>query len=450
MTDIDEFERKIKMDWKQIYRERTVSAEEALSHIKSGDWVVPTHAAGEPRYLVNKLLERKDELKDIRIPQGLNVGDATYADEEYKDSFKIVSFFCGKNNRKAVQEGRGEFLPIHFYAQPRAFREGRIPCDVALIQVTPPDENGYVNIGISCDQSRVVIEKSKIAIAQVNNRMPHLCGDTLVHVSEIDYFVEHDEEIYEIPLISSDDPVAEKIGYNISTLIDDGATLQMGQGTIPNAILKFLEDKKDLGIHTEVFSDNLVPLVKAGVVNGKKKTINRGKIVSTFVQGTRALYDYVDNNNMIQLMPVDYTNNVSVIAQNDNMVAINSAIEVDLMGQVVADAIGAKTFSGVGGQLDFLRGAEQSKNGKPIIALPSTAQKGEISRIVAVLKPGTPVTTTRQDVHYVVTEYGIAYLFGKSIKERAEALINIAHPKFREQLRQDFDEYCRSAGQIYL
>ena len=224
----------------------------------------------------------------------------------------------------------------------------------------------------------------------------------------------------------------------------------MGQGTIPNAILKFLEDKKDLGIHTEVFSDNLVPLVKAGVVNGKKKTINRGKIVSTFVQGTRALYDYVDNNNMIQLMPVDYTNDVSVIAQNDNMVAINSAIEGDLMGQVVADAIGTKTFSGVGGQLDFLRGAEQSKNGKPIIALPSTAKKGEISRIVAVLKPGTPVTTTRQDVHYVVTEYGIAHLFGKSIKERAEALINIAHPKFREQLRQDFDEYCRNAGQIYL
>lgn len=438
------------MDWKKIYAERTVSAEEAVSHVKSGDWVVPAHAAAEPQYLVKKLLERKDELKDVKIPQGLNIGEAPYAAEEYKDSFKVVSFFCGKNNRKAIQEGRGEFLPIHFFAQPRAIREGIIPCDVALVQVTPPNESGYVNMGTSCDQTRVVVEKAKTVIAQVNNKMPHLCGDTLVHVSEFDYFVEHDEDIYEIPLISSDDPVAEKIGYNISTLIDDGATLQMGQGTIPNAILKFLADKKDLGIHTEVFSDNLVPLVKAGIVNGRRKTINKGKIVSTFVQGTKELYEYVNNNNMIQLMPVDYTNDVAVIAQNDNMVAINSAIEVDLMGQVVADSIGSKTFSGVGGQLDFLRGAEQSKGGKPIIALPSTAKKGEISRIVAMLKPGTPVTTTRQDVHYVVTEYGIAYLFGKPIAERAEALINIAHPKFRDQLRRDFEAYCREAGRIYF
>ena len=305
-------------------------------------------------------------------------------------------------------------------------------------------------MGTSCDQTRVAIEKSRVAIAQVNDKMPHLCGDTLVHVSDIDFFVEHSEDIYEIPLIRSDDPVAEKIGYNISTLIEDGATLQMGQGTIPNAILKFLEDKKDLGIHTEVFSDNLVPLVKAGIVNGRRKSINRGKIISTFVQGTKELYEFVDHNNMIQLMPVDYTNDVAVIAQNDNMVAINSALEVDLMGQVVADSIGSKTFSGVGGQLDFLRGAEQAKNGKPIIALPSTAKGGEVSRISAMLKPGTPVTTTRQDVHYVVTEYGIAALFGKSIKQRAEALIQIAHPKFRESLRKEFDEYCRSAGQIYV
>ena len=438
------------MDWKTIYKERTVSAEEALSHVKSGDSVVPAHAAAEPQYLINKLLERKDQLEGVRITQGLNIGDAPYAAPEYKDAFVNVSFFCGKNNRKCIQEGRGKFLPIHFYAQPRAIREGILPCDIALVQVTPPDENGYVNMGTSCDQTRVAIEKARVAIAQVNQNMPHLCGDTLVHVSDIDYFVEYDEDIYEIPLISSDDPVAEKIGYNISTLIEDGATLQMGQGTIPNAILKFLEDKKDLGIHTEVFSDNLIPLVKAGIVNGRRKSINRGKIISTFVQGTKELYEYVDNNNMIQLMPVDYTNDVAVIAKNDNMVAINSALEVDLMGQVVADAIGSKTFSGVGGQLDFLRGAEQAKNGKPIIALPSTAKGGEISRISAVLKPGTPVTTTRQDVHYVVTEYGIAYLFGKTIKQRAEALINIAHPKFRDQLREEFQDYCKSAGQLYF
>ena len=438
------------MDWKQIYRERTVSAEEALSHVKSGDSVVPAHAAAEPQHLIETLMKRRDELEGVRIVQGLNIGEAPYARPEYKDAFVNVSFFCGKNNRKCIQEGRGEFLPIHFYAQPRAIREGILPCDIGLIQVTPPDENGYVNIGTSCDQTRTVIEKARVSIAQVNNRMPHLCGDTLVHVSDIDFFVEYDEDIYEIPLISSEDPVAEKIGYNISTLIEDGATLQMGQGTIPNAILKFLEHKKDLGIHTEVFSDNLIPLVKAGIVNGRKKSINRGKIISTFVQGTKDLYEYVNNNNMIQLMPVDYTNDVAIIAQNDNMVAINSALEVDLMGQVVADAIGSKTFSGVGGQLDFLRGAEQAKNGKPVIALPSTARGGEISRITAMLKPGTPVTTTRQDVHYVVTEYGIAYLFGKSVKQRAEALIRIAHPKFRDRLREEFKSYCESAGQLYF
>jgi 4-hydroxybutyrate CoA-transferase len=305
-------------------------------------------------------------------------------------------------------------------------------------------------MGTSCDQTRAIVEAARITVAQVNNKMPHLCGDTLLHVSEIDYFVEHDEDIYELPLINSNDPIAEKIGFYISTLIEDGATLQMGQGTVPNAILKFLEDKKDLGIHTEVFSDNLIPLVEAGIVNGKRKSIHPGKIIATFVQGTRALYDYVDYNDVIQLMPVDYTNDVSVIAKNDNMVAINSALEVDLMGQVVADSIGSKPFSGVGGQLDFLRGAEQAKNGKPIIALPSTAKNGTLSRICAVLKPGTPVTTTRQDVHYVVTEYGIAYLFGKTIRQRGEALIAIAHPAFREELRKEFHEYCESAGRIYF
>lgn len=438
------------MDWKKIYNERTVDVMEALSHIKSGDSIVPQHAAAEPQFLIDNLLERKGDLENVRIVQGLNIGRAPYAAPEYHGTFINVSFFLGKNNRLCIQEGRGEFLPIHFYAQPRAIREGILPCDVALIQCTEPDKNGYVNMGTSCDQTRVIVEKSRLSIAQVNRNVPHLCGDTLLHVSEIDFFVKHDEDIYELPFISSNDPVAEQIGYNISTLIDDGATLQMGQGTIPNAILKFLESKNDLGIHTEVFSDNLIPLIESGIVNGRKKSINRGKIISTFVQGTKQLYEYVDNNNMIQLMPVDYTNDVAVIAQNDRMVAINSALEVDLMGQVVADAIGSKTFSGVGGQLDFLRGAEQAKNGKPIIALPSTAKNGEVSRISAMLKPGTPITTTRQDVHYVVTEYGIAHLFGKTIKQRAALLIDIAHPKFRDQLRESFKEYCRSAGQLYL
>jgi len=435
------------MDWKSIYIERLTTAEVAVKAVKSGDGILLAHAAAEPKHLVNVLLDRKDELQGVQIWQGLNIGDAPYARPEYAGHFINISFFVGKNNRKCIQSGQGEFVPIHFYAQPRAIREGRVKCDVAMISCTPPDENGYVNMGVSCDQTRVGVETARVSIAQVNRKMPHICGDTLIHVSEIDYFVEFDEDLYELPIINSNDPIAEKIGYNISTLIQDGDTLQMGQGNIPNAILHFLKDKKDLGIHTEVFSDNLIPLVEAGVVNGARKTINNRKIISTFIQGTRALYDYVDNNNMICLKPVDYTNDVAVIAANDNMVAINSAIEVDLMGQVVADTIGHKTFSGVGGQLDFLRGAEQSKNGRPIIALPATAKKGEISRISAVLKPGTPITTTRQDVHYVVTEYGIAYLFGKSIRERAKLLTEIAAPQFRAQLEEDFHKYYKSIGE---
>ncbi|MDR0570030.1 MAG: 4-hydroxybutyrate CoA-transferase [Clostridiales Family XIII bacterium] len=437
-------------NWKDLYDQRLVTAQEALRHIKSGDSIITSHAAAEPQYLIEQLLLRKDELENVQIINGLNIGKARYAEPSYRGHFVNVSFFLGKNNRACIQEGRGEFLPIHFYAQPRAIREGNIPCDVALIQCAPPDVSGYVNMGVSCDQTRLIAEKARLTVAQVNAKMPRLCGDTLIHVSEIDYFVEYDEDIYELPQINGDDPIAEKIGQNISTLIDDGATLQMGQGTIPNAILKCLGDKKDLGVHTEVFSDNLLPLIEAGIINGRRKTLNKGKIVATFVQGTRAFYDFVDNNNMIQLMPVDYTNDVGVIARNDNMVAINSALEVDLMGQVVADSIGSKTFSGVGGQLDFLRGAEQSKNGKPVIALPSTAKNGKVSRICAALKPGTPVTTTRQDVHYVVTEYGVAQLFGKTISQRAEALVGIAHPDFREELRREFREYCEGAGRIWF
>ena len=438
------------MDWKEYYKSRVVTAEEALSQIRDGETIMPSHAAAEPKYLTYKLVEMKDQFHDVGILQGLNIGDAPYAAEDCYKHFVIKSFFYGANNRKCLQEGRGETIPIHFYAQPVAMRQHAVPEDVGLIQVTPPDEDGYVNMGTSCDQTAEIVRLARITIAQVNKNMPHLCGATKIKVTDIDYFVEHDEDIYELPFITSDDPVSEKIGYYISTLIEDGACLQMGQGKVPNAILKFLEHKKDLGIHTEVFSDNLIPLVKKGVVNGQAKQIDKGRIVATFVQGTKDLYKFVDNNPMIQLMPVDYTNNVGVIAQNDNVVAINSAIEVDLMGQVVADSVGNKMFSGVGGQQDFLRGAEQSKNGKPIIALPSTAKNDTISRIVAGLKPGTPVTTTRNEVHYVVTEYGIADLFGKSISERSEALIAIAHPKFRDQLREEFKQYQKDAGRIYF
>jgi len=437
------------MGWKEVYKSRCVTAEEALSQIKDGEMIVPAHNSAEPRYLFDKLVEMKDRFTNVGILQGLNIGDAQYATEECYGHFIDWSFFPGAKNRKCVQEGRGELIPMHFYAQPIAMRTGAVPVDVGLLQVTPPDEDGYVWMGTSCDQVRVILDTARINIAQVNANLPHVCGETKIPVEDIDFYVEHTEDIYELAKIESD-PVSEKIGYNISTLIEDGSCLQMGQGKIPNAILPFLESKKDLGIHSEVFSDNLVPLIEKGVITGAKKNIDTGKIVATFVQGTTDFYKYVDYNPLIKLMPVEYTNSVRTIAQLDKVVAINSAIEVDCMGQVVADCIGPKQFSGVGGQLDFLRGAEESKGGKPIIALPSTTKQDTISRIVGQLKPGTPVTTTRQDVHYVVTEYGVADLFGKSLTQRSKALIDIAHPKFRAQIEEDFYNYRVAAGQKYF
>lgn len=434
------------MDWKEYYRSRLVTAEEAVSHIKSGDFVVPSHAASEPEYLFDALLKRNGELKDVRIWQGLNIGAAKYARPEYADSFKVASVFLGANNRECIQNGRGEFTPMAFSLQPRAVRSGVVPVDVYLGQVSAPDDEGYCTFGLSVDFAQACVDAAKLKIVQVNRNMPRTCGDTKVHVTAFDYFVEADTPLYELPLIDSSDPVVDKIGANIAALIDDGATLQMGQGKIPNAILKCLGDKKDLGIHTEVFSDNLLPLIEKGIINGKRKSINNGKIVSTFIQGTRALYDFVDNNDMIDLHPVDYTNHVGVIAQNDNMVAINSAIQVDLTGQVAADSMGMTVFSGIGGQLDFIRGAALSKNGKPIIALPATAKKGTVSRIVARMEAGTPIATPRNDIFYVVTEYGVAELFGHCLRDRAKALINIAAPEFREDLEREFFELYRHSG----
>src|SRR5665647_1276362 len=278
------------MDWKQIYEDRLTSGKEAVKLINSEDEVFLAHAAAEPRYLVKCLLERKEELHKVRLVQGLNIGDAPYAAPEYEGHFIVETFFVAKSNRECMQSGRGALLPMHFYAQPRAIREGKVGCDVALITCTAPDESGYVNMGLSCDQTRVIVEKSKLCIAQVNKKMPHVCGDTMIHVSEIDWFVEYEEDLYQIPLMNRVDPVAEKIGYNISTLINDGDTLQMGQGNIPNAILEFLTDKKNLGIHTEVFSDNVLPLIKSGIINGSAKTLHNRKIVATFIQGLSLIH----------------------------------------------------------------------------------------------------------------------------------------------------------------
>ncbi len=438
------------MGWQETYKERCVSAEEALSHIKDGEMLVPAHNSAEPKYLFQKLCEMKDNWNQLGILQGLNIGDAPYAQDDMYPTFIDWSFFPGSKNRNYVNTGRGQMIPMHFYAQPKAMREGNVPVDVGFLQVTPPDEDGYVWMGTSCDQVRVILDKARINIAQVNSNLPHVMGETKIPVEDIDYYVEYDEPIYEMAKIPEGDEVAMKIGKNIAGLIEDGACLQMGQGKIPNAILPYLEDKKDLGIHTEVFSDNLLPLIEKGVITCARKNIDTGKIVATFVQGSPEFYKYVDYNPFVKLMPVEYTNAVRTIAQIDNMVAINSAIEVDAMGQVVADSIGPKMFSGVGGQQDFIRGAEESNGGKAIIALPSTTKHDTISKIVGVLKPGTPVTTTRNDVHYVVTEYGVADLFGKSLDQRCKALVEIAHPKFREQIERDYYEYRKAAGQIYF
>ena len=437
-------------DWKQIYKERLMSADEAVKFVQSGERWATTHATAESWVLTEALCKRAMELENVQLWQGLNWGTAQYCEPQYHGHLDVDTIFCGTATRQAVNEKRGNYGPMHVSMIDRAF-ETTVPIDGLLAHVTPPDENGYCNLGVSVDFGASAIAHGKKIIAQVNPSMPWVFGQhNTIHVSQILAFVEEDTPLLNIPPIDDTDPLSTKIGENIAELIEDGSCLQMGQGGVPNAILKFLGDKKDLGVHTEVFTDNLIPLIKAGVVNGKRKNINKGKIVATFVQGTKELYRYVDHNNLIELKPVDYTNDVGVIAQNDKVVAICSALEVDCMGQVNADTRGTTVFSGVGGQLDFMRGAEQSKGGKPIIALPSTAKHGEVSRIVACLGAGTPVTTTRQDVHWVVTEYGAVDLFGMPIKERAKALISIAHPKFREQLEKDWEAYCRNAGMLYL
>jgi 4-hydroxybutyrate CoA-transferase len=432
--------------WRDYYAERRISGEKAAGMIKSNDTIVTASSAGEPQYLFDKLCERKDELENVKIKQGINIGRAPYCAPGFEGHITLSSFFAGANTREAIADGRGEITSIHYYAQPRAIAEGKVPCDAVFVQCTPPDDFGFVNIGLTCDHMRAAVEKAKLVVAQVNAKYPYVCGDALFHVSEFDYFVEYDQEPYELPLISGDDPVSEKIGYNIATLINDGDCLQMGQGKIPNAILKCLMDKKDLGIHTEVFSDNILPLIEAGVFTGAKKQIDKRKIVATFIHGTRKLYDFIDHNDMIRILPCDYTNAAGVIARNDNVVAINSALEVDLLGQIVADTMNGRPFSGVGGQLDFLRGAEESKGGRPIIALPATAKGGTVSRIVANIPEGHPITSSRQDAHFVVTEYGIAELFGADVKERAKRMTLIAAPEFRADLEERFFAYMKRIG----
>ncbi len=422
------------MKWMERYRSRVTTAEEAVRGIRSGDrvWIHP--GCNTPVKLIEAMVARAPELENVEVVHILTLGPAPYAEPGMEGHFRHRALFTGGNVRAAVNEGRADFVPIHLHEVPRLITSGRLPIDVALIHVSPPDEHGFCSYGVGVDATKAAVENARSVIALVNQRMPRALGDSFVHVSKLTHVVEVDEPVIEHPMAPEISDVAKAIGERIASLIPDGATLQMGIGEIPDAVLLFLEEKKHLGVHTEMFSDGLVDLFEMGVITNEKKTLHRGKIVASFVIGTRKAFDFVDNNPFMEFHPNQYVNDPFIVAQNDRMVAINSAIAVDLTGQVCADSIGTSIYSGFGGQLDFIRGAARSEGGVPIIALPSTAKGGKVSRIVDTLLPGSGVVTTRADVHWVVTEYGIADLYGRSLRERARQLIDIAHPDFREEL----------------
>lgn len=411
-----------------------LSAEEAVRVIQSGNRVFLHTAAATPIRLVEAMSARASELRDVEVVSMHTEGPAPYLDPAYAESFRLNALFVGANVRKAVQEGRADYLPVFLSEAPSLFRRGILPLDVAMVQVSPPDAHGFCSLGVSVDTSRAAVQMAKYVIAQVNPNMPRSHGDGLIHKSNIDAFVWCEDPLPEIPMPRPSE-VEMSIGRYVAELVDHGATLQMGIGNIPDAVLACLGDHKELGIHTEMFSDGLIPLVEKGVVTNAHKKIHPGKIVATFAMGTRRLYDFLDDNPLIEMLDASYVNDTANIRQNPKVTAINSAIEVDLTGQVCADSIGTKQFSGVGGQMDFIRGASLSEGGRPIIALPSVTKRGE-SRIVPLLKTGAGVVTTRAHVHYVVTEYGIAHLYGLNLRQRAQALIAIAHPDHREMLER--------------
>lgn len=416
-----------------IRQAKIVSAKKALSQVKSNDNVYIHAGAAKPEILVDALVERAEELRNVNIYHLMTLGKATYTNPEHSKSFKHISLFAGGNVRESINSGRAEHIPIFLSDIPSLFKNKIIELDVALIQVSPPDEHGWCSMGVSVECSKTAAEKAKFVIAQVNSKMPRVHGDTFLHKTQFDFIVEAEANLPEIPRLRMTE-LDQKIAENIAPLISDGATLQLGIGKIPDAVLHFLEDKKDLGVHTEMFSDGVMELIQKGIINCQKKTLHRGKIVSSFVIGSRELYKFIHDNPFCEFRPSHYVNDPFIIRQNDNMISINCAISISLSGQVNSDSFGYNIFSGIGGQVDFVRGASRAKNGKAIIALPSTAKDGTISRIVMQLAEGAGVVTSRGDVHYIATEYGIVNLFGKSIRERAKLLISIAHPDFRDKL----------------
>ncbi len=414
---------------------KIVTAKEAVSIVKSNDKIFFQGAAMTPNVLIDNLCERYNELTNVEIIQIHTHGKAKYLEAPYSDSFKLVSCFVGDNVRKGVNTNNGDYVPIFLSEIHWLFRRNIYPLDVAFIQVSPPDKHGYCSLGVSVDITLPAIQTAKTVIAQINPNVPRTHGDGIIHINKIDYAIETDELIHG-SISGTPSEIELKIGKHVAGLIDDGATLQMGIGNIPNAVLHNLTNHKRLGIHTEMFSDGILPLVEKGIITGEEKEIKTGKIVTCFAVGSQKLYDFIDDNPLVHFKEAGYTNDTSIIKQNPKVTAINSAIEIDITGQVCADTIGKYQYSGVGGQMDFIRGASLSKEGKAIIAMPSVTAKG-ISKITPFLKEGAGVTTTRAHVHYVATEYGVVNLFGKSLKQRAKALISIAHPNFREELERE-------------
>jgi acetyl-CoA hydrolase len=423
------------VSWGETYRHRITTPDAAVRAVRSGDHVWIHAGCNNPEELIRALVARHHELENVEVSHLLTFGCADHVSPRYSRSFRHRALFVGPNVREAVNEGRADFVPVFLSEIPRLIQTRALPVDVALLQLSPPDEHGFCSYGVGVECTKAAAEQAATVIALVNRQMPRSLGDSFIHVSRLTHVVEIDRPVHELPRAREVGAVARDIGRNVAELVEDGATLQMGIGEIPDAVLLFLKDKHHLGVHTEMFSDGVVDLFESGVITNEAKTLHRGKIVASFVLGTRRTFDFLDNNPFVEFHPTDYVNDPFVISRNDNMVAINSALAVDLTGQVCADSLGRSVYSGFGGQVDFVRGAARSKGGKPVIALPSTARDGKLSRIVDTLAEGSGVVTTRADVHYVVTEHGIARLYGKSLRERAQELIAVAHPDFREELR---------------